>query len=110
MHVERHRDSILLRNNVFRKYTGLIIFLRMFVPYTLSSLSDLVSSGSLSAVTATSGVEEKVVSGTTGQWLRFNDVLVDEFSLSDIAVEAECFGGTYKAKTNDCEYICSIAP
>ena len=37
----------------------------------------------------------------SGHWLRFNDVSVDEFSLSDVAVEAECFGGTYKAKGNE---------
>ena len=42
-----------------------------------------------------------MVSNSSGQWLRFNDVLVDEFSMNDVALEAECFGGTYKAKAND---------
>ena len=33
-----------------------------------------------------------------GRWLRFNDTLVDEFVLHDSALEAECFGGSYKPK------------
>ncbi len=45
--------------------------------------------------------EDEVVSNVSGHWLRFNDVLVDEFSLNDVAIEAECFGGTYKAKANE---------
>ena len=36
--------------------------------------------------------EEQAVTNVPGHWLRFNDVLVDEFSLNDVAVEAECFG------------------
>jgi len=36
-----------------------------------------------------------------GQWLRFNDVLVDEFSMSHQALEAECFGGTYRPKPSE---------
>ena len=47
--------------------------------------------------------EEQAVTNVPGHWLRFNDVLVDEFSLNDVAVEAECFGGTYKAKSSDGE-------
>ena len=38
-----------------------------------------------------------------GPLVRFNDVIVDEISLNDVAVEAECFGGTYKAKSSDGE-------
>ena len=30
-------------------------------------------------------------------------MLVDEFSLNDVAVEAECFGGFYKAKASEGE-------
>ena len=41
------------------------------------------------------------MSNSSDQWLRFNDVLVDEFTMNDVAVEAECFGGTYKTKAND---------
>ena len=51
----------------------------------------------------TSIPEEQAVANVSGHWLRFNDVLVDEFGLNDNAVEAECFGGTYKAKANDSE-------
>ena len=54
-----------------------------------------VTTPSTSTSTVTSG------SGGSGHWLRFNDVSVDEFSLTDVAVEAECFGGTYKAKANE---------
>ena len=53
------------------------------------------------------GVEVGVsgcVSGDGGQWLRFNDVLVDEFSMSYSALVAECFGGTYKPKPSECEF------
>ena len=41
------------------------------------------------------------VMSSDGSWLRFNDVVVDEFSLNNVSVEAECFGGTYKAKPNE---------
>ena len=34
-------------------------------------------------------------------WLRFNDVLVDEFSMDYVALESECFGGTYKPKPGE---------
>ena len=40
----------------------------------------------------------------TGRWLRFNDTKVEEFMMSDSALEAECFGGSYKAKPSDSEY------
>ncbi|XP_060555692.1 ubiquitin carboxyl-terminal hydrolase 24-like isoform X1 [Ruditapes philippinarum] len=33
-----------------------------------------------------------------GKWFKFNDTIVEEFEMGDAAVEAECFGGTYKAK------------
>ncbi|XP_064624443.1 ubiquitin carboxyl-terminal hydrolase 24-like isoform X2 [Lineus longissimus] len=31
------------------------------------------------------------------KWLKFNDTIVEEFEMTDAALEAECFGGTYKA-------------
>ena len=52
------------------------------------------------AVPTSTSDSGNVLSGS-GHWLRFNDVSVDEFSLNDVAVEAECFGGTYKAKANE---------
>ena len=36
-----------------------------------------------------------------GKWFKFNDTVVEEFEMSDTTVEAECFGGTYKAKVYD---------
>ncbi|XP_052775472.1 ubiquitin carboxyl-terminal hydrolase 24-like isoform X3 [Mya arenaria] len=33
-----------------------------------------------------------------GKWFKFNDTVVEEFDMTDAAIEAECFGGTYKAK------------
>ena len=49
--------------------------------------------------------EEEVLESNSGQWLRFNDILVDEFAMNDPAMEAECFGGSYKAKPNDREFL-----
>ena len=53
--------------------------------------------------------------GDGGQWLRFNDVLVDEFNMTNQTLEAECFGGTYKPKPSESQvtymYItCSLTP
>ncbi|XP_013409431.2 ubiquitin carboxyl-terminal hydrolase 24-like [Lingula anatina] len=36
-----------------------------------------------------------------GKWFKFNDTVVEEFEMTDAALEAECFGGTYKAKIYD---------
>lgn len=36
-----------------------------------------------------------------GKWFKFNDTIVEEFEMSDSTLEAECFGGTYKAKVYD---------
>ena len=33
-----------------------------------------------------------------GRWFKFNDTTVEEFEMSEESIEAECFGGTYKAK------------
>ena len=35
------------------------------------------------------------------RWLKFNDTTVEEFDMNDTTLEAECFGGTYKAKSYD---------
>lgn len=44
-----------------------------------------------------------------GKWFKFNDTVVEEFEMTDAAVEAECFGGTYKAKVYDqCTYFCIL--
>ena len=45
--------------------------------------------------------EDQVVDVSSGKWLRFNDNLVDEFTMSELSLEAECFGGSYKAKSTD---------
>lgn len=42
-------------------------------------------------------------STSAGRWLRFSDTQVEEFNMSDAALEAECFGGSYKAKPSDGE-------
>ncbi|CAH1774066.1 unnamed protein product [Owenia fusiformis] len=36
-----------------------------------------------------------------GKWFKFNDQVVEEFDLNDETLEAECFGGTYRAKVYD---------
>jgi len=33
-----------------------------------------------------------------GKWYKFNDTIVEEYEMNDETLEAECFGGTYKAK------------
>ncbi|XP_022244007.1 ubiquitin carboxyl-terminal hydrolase 24-like [Limulus polyphemus] len=38
---------------------------------------------------------------TQGKWLKFNDITVEEFEMTEDSVECECFGGTYKAKVSD---------
>ena len=39
-----------------------------------------------------------------GKWFKFNDTVVEEFEMTDAALEAECFGGTYKTKVYEqCE-------
>ena len=42
-----------------------------------------------------------------GKWYKFNDTIVQEFEMNDL--EAECFGGKYKAKVYDQgEFLCVI--
>lgn len=36
-----------------------------------------------------------------GKWFKFNDTTIEEFVMNDAMLEAECFGGTYKAKVRD---------
>ena len=33
-----------------------------------------------------------------GKWIKFNDNTIEEFDMNDTTIEAECFGGSYKAK------------
>ena len=47
--------------------------------------------------------EDEIIDASSGKWLRFNDNLVDEFTMSETSLEAECFGGSYKAKASDGE-------
>lgn len=35
------------------------------------------------------------------RWMKFNDTTVEEFEMNDCSLEAECFGGSYKAKGYD---------
>jgi len=41
-----------------------------------------------------------------GKWYRFNDTVVEEFEMTEEALENECFGGKYKAKFSD---TCKLA-
>ena len=36
-----------------------------------------------------------------GKWYKFNDTIVEEFEMTEATLEAECFGGKYKAKVYD---------
>jgi len=38
---------------------------------------------------------------TKGKWFKFNDTIVEEFDMNEDSLEAECFGGTYKANVYD---------
>ncbi|XP_015922706.1 ubiquitin carboxyl-terminal hydrolase 24 [Parasteatoda tepidariorum] len=35
------------------------------------------------------------------KWFKFNDITVEDVDMNDMTIEAECFGGTYKAKVRD---------
>jgi len=35
------------------------------------------------------------------KWYKFNDTIVEEFDMNEDTLEAECFGGTYKATVYD---------
>ncbi|GFQ83735.1 ubiquitin carboxyl-terminal hydrolase 24 [Trichonephila clavata] len=46
--------------------------------------------------------ERRLDSGVQlSKWFKFNDISVEEFEMNDLTIEAECFGGTYKAKVRD---------
>ncbi len=64
-------------------------------PYCLSSLCTISCKSVLPGVEGGAPVETR-----QGRWLRFNDTLVDEFVLNDNALESECFGGSYKSKSD----------
>ena len=38
---------------------------------------------------------------TKEKWYKFNDTIVEEFDMNEDTLEAECFGGTYKATVYD---------
>ena len=38
---------------------------------------------------------------TKEKWYKFNDIIVEEFDMNEDTLEAECFGGTYKANVYD---------
>lgn len=39
--------------------------------------------------------------GAKEKWYKFNDTIVEEFDMNEDTLEAECFGGTYKATVYD---------
>lgn len=68
----------------------------------------VVHSGQASAGHYYSFIKERKVSESgQNRWLKFNDTTVEEFNMNDSNLEAECFGGTYKAKSYDSSmYYC----
>ena len=40
-----------------------------------------------------------ITNTSKGKWFRFNDNHVEEFIMSDAALEAECFGGSFRTRT-----------
>lgn len=61
----------------------------------------VVHSGQANAGHYYSFIKERCKSGDRSRWLKFNDTTVEEFDMNDATLEAECFGGTYKAKVHD---------
>lgn len=63
----------------------------------------VVHSGQASAGHYYSFIKERKRSDNSNRnrWLKFNDTTVEEFDMNDTTLEAECFGGTYKAKSYD---------
>ncbi|KFM65449.1 Ubiquitin carboxyl-terminal hydrolase 24, partial [Stegodyphus mimosarum] len=63
----------------------------------------IVHSGQANAGHYYSYIKERRFDGgvNTGKWFKFNDITVEEFEMNDMTLEAECFGGTYKAKVRD---------
>ena len=48
-----------------------------------------------------SGSTSSMDGSSKSRWFKFNDTSVEEFEMTDSTLEAECFGGTYKAKSYD---------
>lgn len=67
----------------------------------------VVHSGQASAGHYYSFIKERKRSDSSSRnrWLKFNDTTVEEFDMNDTTLEAECFGGTYKAKSYDTSTI-----
>lgn len=63
----------------------------------------VVHSGQASAGHYYSFIKERKRADNTNRnrWFKFNDTTVEEFDMNDTTLEAECFGGTYKAKSYD---------
>lgn len=61
----------------------------------------VVHSGQANAGHYYSFIKERCKNGDRTRWLKFNDTTVEEFDMNDATLEAECFGGTYKAKGHD---------
>ncbi|CAL1268833.1 unnamed protein product [Larinioides sclopetarius] len=63
----------------------------------------LVHSGQANAGHYYSYIKERRLDSVDNQskWFKFNDITVEEFEMNDLTLEAECFGGTYKAKVRD---------
>ena len=52
-----------------------------------------------------------ITNPSRGKWFKFNDTDVQEFDMNDANLEAECFGGTYKARVYDtCECLHTTGP
>lgn len=72
----------------------------------------VVHSGQASAGHYYSFIKERKRTENNGRnrWLKFNDTTVEEFDMNDKTLEAECFGGTYKAKSYDSgkQSFCSL--
>ena len=73
-----------------------------FLP-PLSPCIELIPTCSIQTMSTSAIPEDEIIDASSGKWLRFNDNLVDEFTMSETSLEAECFGGSYKAKASDGE-------
>lgn len=64
----------------------------------------IVHSGQANAGHYYSFIKDRNVHGckiTNNNWYKFNDTIVEEFDMNEDTLEAECFGGTYKANVYD---------
>lgn len=76
-------------------------------PMNYELVGIVVHSGQASAGHYYSFIKERKQSenASRNRWLKFNDTTVEEFDMNDSNLEAECFGGTYKAKSYDSSKI-----